>query len=329
MSNLRVNAQGIYWRDSLNTECLVSFQNFFANKSGLSLQPMPTSMQSLPQLFVSLLQDIQERFQDNWCWMLSQSLAVALTIPKLISDSRPMQVLELGCGKGELSYYLAQLMGAINPNSMLYCVSDILESDWEPLIAQVEHSCRLSYLATDYDSISLSPGFFDLIIINSANLPGDAQMILSQSLKLCRKGGQIICIAKDNPLYESIFQLYFSTRKRYEITPLWVIQLASMENCDWEYDVKSSFLPSLKALCHQLSELLSQTSPSAHTQWQNILHEIEVLIPLTVENFDSQWKNRLIILRELLMSYVLAPDQVIQNINRDRLISYLTEINNF
>ena len=327
MTNLRINAQGIFWEDGQGAACLVDFQNYLANKSGLTIQHMPDrSIPSLPQLFLSFFQDIKQRFPENDLLALSYMLTVALAIPKLSSRSRPMQVLELGCGQGILSFYLAQLMGAMNPDSTLCCVSDALEPDWEPLIAQVERPCKLSYLATDYDSISLSPDFFDLVIVNSSNLPGDARMILSQAVRLCRKDAQIICMAQNDPLYESIFQLYFSQRNCYALTPLCVVQSGELSECTWEFDVSSPMLPHVETLLSQISALLSLSAPLTHAQCHKLCHEIEDAVHLAATSFQPHWKHQLLLIREWLISYTLAPDDAVQRIARKNLICHLEEL---
>ncbi len=53
----------------------------------------------------------------------------ALISSELIKSSAPIKVAEFGCTNGEISYNLAEIIGRVNPKSLLCLISDTIGND--------------------------------------------------------------------------------------------------------------------------------------------------------------------------------------------------------
>jgi len=104
-------------------------------------------------------------------------------------DLKPgMRVLDLACGKGITSVFLAKEFGV-----QVYAVDlwDAPDEKWENAKAHgMEH--MITPIQADAKNLSFAPGFFDAIIcVNSYMYFGQDEAYLENILKFLRPGGQI------------------------------------------------------------------------------------------------------------------------------------------
>lgn len=247
---------------------LLDCSDYLSNQSRIPMHTLtdgdvtiPNFLLQLTDRYIGAAGDIKEK--DNQSEYLLINVLIAAV---LIQSSLPVKVLELGCTKGVLSYYLASLLGRFNEKSSLCCVSEVIGNDsenyWLDRITLVEKLPKISMMAADYDNTHLASGCFNIVVINGKEFFGNPDGVVKEAWRLAKKGGMIFCYSWDSPLLESCFDLYFSEREEYELSinsKILVAKctqefLAEKNACDWQMEVEE-YLEQMNVMLKRKMEL--------------------------------------------------------------------------
>ncbi len=293
------------------------------NRSRYPMQVMPDGKTGITRLLLGLM----EKHGEISCGkdFFPFYLLDILVISSLIRTSAPLKVLEIGATSGILSYHLAVLMGKLNRDSLLCCVSNVAgngsKNQWLDRVSMVEEPPNLSMLISDYDATQLQTGNFDLVILNGTDWFDKPYETVREAERLVKKTGTVLCHTKDAPLLESSFKLVFPERREYGISPQEIILAVNDPETAWKQDkppVLDEEMPKL------LQEIRRIVRPGCRPdEVRPFIREIDRCADLAVKYFDTDRKAELIRLKGAALDYLLNIGKETESYYRNELVKIL------
>lgn len=320
MTSIIYEENKIVFLDGDQKKILLDTGNLAANKSRYPMQIDSDKNISIPKLLADLVNEhgIVTNGEGNFVpFYLLDILATSY----LFRTSVPLKVLEIGATSGILSYHLASLMGKLNHESLLCCVSDVIgngsENHWLDMISMVEEPPKLSFLVSDYESTPLETKNFDLVVLNGMDDYDKPYETIREAKRLVKKDGILLCYVKNSPLLESCFKLVFSDREEYMISPQEMILVVTVPDIAWEEE-------KLPVLDEEISKLLQELRQTirpgcSQTEIRPLIQRIDECIDIAINNFDIDKKVELIQWKEMVLNYML-------NIGKELEEDYRNEI---
>lgn len=232
------NSKFIYEGQGGEEKVLLDCGCYLANKSRIPMHRLPgMDYLTVPDLLLGLL---DKEKKNGGELEFPAALMDILLAARLIENPRPLNVLEYGSMKGQISLHLAETLGAFHEGSTLVCAYDTIEPEWMARMAQAEYLPRLSFFAGDFGHLMLAEKYFDIVVINGMANYFQPEEIIADSLRLATEDGILMCYSEDTPLLESTFKLYFEEREEYEISPSKKVLLAYVRNRNWQKESKQN-----------------------------------------------------------------------------------------
>lgn len=283
-------------------QTLLNFKDYLSNKSRISMHRFPTQKHlTIPEFLFALLEWEQKNRNSL---LLPVGLIDGLLANQLIQTSQPIKMLEYGSGQGQLSFYLAELLGAFHEESTLICAHDTIEPEWMDRISKVEHLPKLSFFAGDFGDFQLQEDFFDIVMINGMVNFTEPYQVISDALRLAKNDAVILCYTDDTPLLESSFHLFFEQREEYEISPSSKVMLAKTKDRCWNRQEGSNFAAQALEDIEQAKRMCLAKETDKHTCF-SMLDILKQDIKKAIEIGDIDLKLRLLKEKELLLQYAL------------------------
>lgn len=310
MAHLFVKESQFIFENEEGERVLLDCTDKLANKSRVSMHRLPgQSHPIIPEILIDLFQKLQAEEGDHAA--LFGTLCVLLTA-RLIRSAKPVRLLEYGSGQGNLSVYLAQLLGTFHEKSSLVCAYDAIELEWMERISHIEHPPELTYLAADFGNSGLQKKSFDIVVLNgSADFPQPYD-VLKDAVSLVKTDGVIFCYSDDTPLLESVFKLFFATRDEYEFTPshkIMKIMVAEAAQCSWEEAGAADLLAAVREDLAKAAEMPADGS-CRHGECVQMLEQLQKDIHIAVEQGETELKIQLLAEKErLLNGLIQTPDE--------------------
>lgn len=214
MGSIAATAHSYIYNEDGHDKVLINCKNCIENKSKIPLAVGPNEQLDVRKLIVQIQGDCGKiaaklNVQENFYDYVVNFLAVRV----LMKTAMPLRVLQIGSMGGRLSYQLASLIGAYNPESYFCCVCSAVGNEsgnyWLDWIAQVEHPPKLSMLAADYDDTQLQAKSFDLIVVNGEEPMEQPYHVLQETGRLLKEGGAVLCYSYKQPLLADCFRMVF------------------------------------------------------------------------------------------------------------------------
>ena len=234
MPSISTNQNGIFWEDELtgNKETLLDYQSKLINSGCIISHSNSVSHKPLQRIMRKYLQDCKDLMAEDS--VLKTYLMLTLVTKQVLQCTTPPVLLECGCGDGALSYFLASVLGDLQEQSRLFCLNDIIDPGWLDRIGQVKYPPDINYLASNYKHTGLQQDFFDMVVINGTTYFKDPDVTLQEAIRVLKPDGLLICYSENNPLMESVFQLYFDCRRQYVLNYTSMIQKKKKSDYTWE-----------------------------------------------------------------------------------------------
>ncbi len=285
---------------------LLDTGHLMLNRSRYPMQPMGDGRNDIPSLIVDLAKDHEEiggRKEDLFAAYLLDILLASY----LIRTSAPLKVLEIGATSGILSYHLATLMGKLNKESTLCCVSNVIgntsENYWLDRVSLVEETPNLSILVSDYEDTQLETAHFDIVVLNGAERFDKPYETIREAERLIKKDGVLLCHVKDAPLLESCFKLVFPERREYEISQQEMILAVTDPGNSWEQEKLPVLEDEVSKLLYGLRQVIG--SGCRPEKAGSFIQEIDRCVDLAMEYLDIDRKVGLIQLKGSALDYML------------------------
>jgi len=305
---------------------LLNSYELLANKSRLPMHTLKDNL-TIPKLILALKEQHEEISKGTEEQSFPVYLLDILMTSYLIRTSAPVKVLEIGAVSGILSYHLATLMGELNKESTLCCVSNIIGNEsanhWLDRISMVEQPPNLSLIVSDYADTQLASENFDIVVINGTVWFDKPFEILREAERLLKKDGILICHIKKAPLLESSFKLLFSERQEYELSPLEKILITISQGESWGKEIEPILETEVSKL---LGELLQMVKTERNSdEIRPFIHIIDQYIDKAIKNCDIKMKVELLQLKELILDYMLNIGKEFGEFYKEKLILYVKE----
>lgn len=220
MNNFAFENHRFVYTNTNGKKVLLDCRDYLYNKSRVPFHSLDGTL-TIPDILSNLLEEYSEVYRGTEEYIMGfyYTLLGVLVTAEHIKTSAPKKVMEIGCGTGILSYHLATLLGKLHPQSLLYSISNTIgnESDnqWLDYISQVEELPKIAFAAVDYEELHLRDEHFDITIINVCEQMEQTKQMVEEAIRVTKTGGKIICLAKFQPLLESIFQLLLPENEEY------------------------------------------------------------------------------------------------------------------
>lgn len=197
--------------DDDRQETLLDMNDLMLNKSRYPMQVLPDGKTGIPKL-ISKLKQMHGEIIPNKDVFPSYLIDI-ITTSYLIRTSAPLNVLEIGATSGILSYHLAVLMGKLNRESLLCCVSNVVgngsENYWLDRISMVTEPPNLSMLVSDYEATQLETENFDIVVLNGTDRFDKPYETVREAQRLVKKNGSVICHIKNAPFWKAALNWSF------------------------------------------------------------------------------------------------------------------------
>lgn len=309
--------------DGNRKEILLDMNHLMRNKSRYPMQVLPDRETGIPKLIIKL-KDMHKGLncgEDVFPSYLMDIIAASY----LIRTSAPLKVLEIGATSGILSYHLAVLMGKLNRESLLCCVSNVVgngsENHWLDRVSMVEEPPNLSMLVSDYEATQLETGNFDIVILNGTDRFDKPYETVLEAERLIKKNGALLCHVKDAPFLESSFKLVFPKRREYEISPQETILAVLNPENSWVQEKPPGLEDEISKLFHEMRQVVK---PGCRPdEVRPCIQGIDRCTDLAMGNYDIDRKVKLIQLKGAALDYMLNIGKEFEEYYRNELIEKL------
>lgn len=293
--------------DDNRRKVLLDISHFMLNRSRYPMQYLSDEGDDIPGLILQLKERHLEINADGADEVFPYFLLDIIVTSHLIRTSVPLKVLEIGAVNGTLSYHLATLMGKLNPESLLCCVSSEIGNSsgnhWLDRVSMVEEPPNLSLLVSDYEATQLETNHFDIVVLNGA-VPIDKPCeTIREAQRLVKKNGVLLCHVKDAPFLESCFKLVFPERQEYEISPQEMILAAENPEVSWGQEEMPVLEDEVSGLLHELRQTVK---PGCRpVEIRPLIRRIDECADVAVKCLDIDRKVELLQLKEIVLDYML------------------------
>lgn len=292
-----------YWEEEGKRSCLLNCNKFLSNKSKIPMHSINGEIRTILDIIEELLNVEIQRGNDEES--IQQMLLLdLLLIIQLMSTSKPLKVLEIGCHEGNISYHFASILGEFNKESIFYCMSDQMESEWLRRMEQVKELPHLSFLATDYEEAILEKEAFDIIFLNGEIQTKKEYQVLERTLSFLKEEGSLMVYSNGTPLLESTFQLLFKKREEYRFSPMKAVLVGKKRNRDWYRKMENVLEESIQ-LVKKIEIELDRENFDAEL-WNSLLKQVDLIIEKEMKQKNIEQKEQWLNVKERMLDYWLS-----------------------
>jgi len=310
MASIKWNHSTILFKGTDGQDSIIaSFTNNLANKSRISFHKLNGQEHITASDVFSDLHELYEKLapEEQKTNQVAVTLILALLVRELSHTSKPVRMLELGCGDGVISCLLGTLLGKYSPESSLFCMSDIIEPGWLDKIALVDDPPKVSYIASDYDFTNLNEHSFDFVVLNGSTFFTSPNDVIKEALRVLRPDGILISYVNDAPLLDSLLRFYFAKQERYELSPVKFVQLVRARDLWWEDKGKTPFLSKVPKLFQKIDESLDDEA-LFEEHYREYIRELDTYYDAAVEQYDLDHKKILIAVKADILDVILSKE---------------------
>lgn len=323
MSEVTCEDGHLVFIDGDRREALLDISHLMLNKSRYPMQVLPDGKTGITRLLLKLAEKHGEISHGGDFFPFY--LLDIIVISRLIRTSAPLKVLEIGATNGILSYHLAVLMGKLNRESMLCCVSNVVgnasKNQWIDRVSMVVEPPSLSMLVSDYDATQLQTGNFDIVILNGTDRFDKPYETVREAERLVKKSGAVLCHAEYAPLLESCFKLIFPERREYKISPWEMILAAYDPETAWKQDKPPVLEEEMAKLLQEMRGIVKLGCRPDGVR--SFIREIDRCADLAVKYFDTGRKIELLRLKCAALDYMLNIGKEFEGYYRNELVKML------
>ena len=146
----------------------------------------------------------------------------------------PLKVAEFGCENGVLSYHIAPLLAAYDPEAQYANICSGVENDnhnrWLSIISQTTRPSNTALIASGYKNTMLESKLFDVTVINGTVHYDDPMKTVKEASRITKDTGIIICFSDYQYLLEDSFKLAFDSFKEWRFSSRYTIIRAENTN---------------------------------------------------------------------------------------------------
>lgn len=324
-----INSQVIFTDNNQQNQILLDMHHFLNNKSRIPMHSIQENGPTILRFLSDLIQKNETTIANLTPIKKLQYITLdTLLIAELIKSAAPVKVAEFGCTYGELSYNLTEVIGKFHPNSFLCLISNTIGNNSSntclDFITQAESFPELSMVYSDYVKTNLADNTFDFVIINGDISYENPYDVIKEAERITKKNGTIFCCSCENHLLNSTFQLIFSERKEYTLTPADVIITTEKIDNSWEHKYADNYFSELSTL---IASLKDEVNTQNRTDiYKKYIKQLDKCIDIAIAQYNIEVKLMLIQIKENLLDYINYSNTIHKNFYQNKLLSSISNI---
>lgn len=177
---------------------------------------------------------------------------------------------------------------------------------------------------SDYAKTNLADNTFDFTVINGDIAYENPYEVIKEAERITKENGIIFCCSHENYLLASTFQLIFSNRKEYSITPMDVIITAKKTNDKWDRKEDIDYRSEFNTAMYQLKKEIE--GANRIEVYRECVKKLNKYIDISIKQYDMEKKLNLIQLKENLLDYMNHLNTVHKEFYQKKLLSMLRNI---
>ena len=144
-------------------------------------------------------------------------------LKKYIEDSKKLNIMEIGCDYGQLSFVLRDFLNALDDNEInLYCLTDEMSmqemNSWSEFVKLLDKTDTISKIIGTYNKMKIFDNSFDVVIINGMTKFIEPEEVIDYASRVVKEdNGIIICISEKQWLLSDFIQIKYNRAIIYDI----------------------------------------------------------------------------------------------------------------
>lgn len=324
MKRIELTKEHLCYEDDDSHVCKVTeFTNYIDNNGRIPMHSFDNS-QTVPQVLsnlynksISIFEDILHEDE------LGEYLIISGKFISVLSTlSGSIKIAEIGASSGILSYYLAELTGIMNRESLLCLLCDEIGSGSKnysrDYLGNVSVMPRMSVVASSYDDTLLDTNGFDIVFLNGSEYFDKPFEIIKEAERMLRENGYLFCYIKDNTILRNAFRLAFENCDEYHFSDTSELLFVRYNSkISWRGQVPESIDLLIEKLIFDIkSEIKSRKKTSELGCFSEIADE---LADRAVKEKNTEAKIKLLSIKEALLNYILNDNDEFDEFYYDKL----------
>ncbi len=280
---------------------LIDLQNLLGNRSHVPLITGSQHRPSLTDMINKLMRTHKAYFQEQLADLQECILIDFLAVRRLMRSAEPLQIVEIGAADGILSFHLASMVGQYNEESVLCCVSEREDTQWEENVSKVEKPPKISRRINSLERTGLLSDQYDIVILNSREPFKDIEKVVREAGRLVSSEGILICLEKGIPSLARAFEKSFAKHEIFDVNSETTVlyaesQKSSASSSEVPEDVKET-----ERYLNCLSRIL-QDGGAEQEQFRACYKELDKRIDAAMKASQLDLKVKLIDFQEQVLT---------------------------
>lgn len=284
MGEIRYEDKRFWYIDEKKKQVLIDLRRCIDNISRVPVIDDGTVWVSMMQI-INRLQEIHGAMDaDAENTQFDYVLLDFLLARCCMRSALPLHAVEIGGMDGIWSFHMAFMMGQYHPSSLLCSVCNGIGNEsgnqWLDKISLVGEPPRLSMLAADYEDTMLQTDGFDIAAVNGRGVFEHPYPVIKEAERLVKKGGVILCYAKNQPALSEAFQQRFPDCECFETGRNTSILVVEYQGSSGEEFPEASCKEAAEAYLAEAGKLLSGKAEKEQLRacWKQLDHYIDTAI---------------------------------------------------
>jgi len=337
MAKIEYGITGVFYKsDAGERRCILDFLDYYGNLGAVAFHaidregnPNVDARHTMPVIVRELFSESNALANavDNSLDAQSAAITIALVIRQSLLGYRPLKILEIGCNQGLLTSLLVRTAVAVHPSSRVYALSeDLYDDKFVDIISGLGDSLdNLSLLTTSLQSDMLRDAFFDVTIINGAQLIEAPEEVTENSLRVTRPGGYLVCLTEGDSWLRDCFTALPGSYEEYDISPDNGKSVLVKTVSDADQSGISSPQQRFADLCSGLKSVLAGDGNIEPAQLHNAVAILTEMEQYAIELFDIRdidFKQRINDAKENALNALYTTDAEFRELCLERLIVF-------
>lgn len=321
-ASLKISEQGLFLYQSGGEHpiMIIDFNDFFGNLGAVSLHSLDSkNTGTIPAIIRNIAAEYNEKapYMENPPEVVSVMLTACFLIKQSMSRYKPRNILEIGCKNGSLSYFITKTALAIQPDSRVFCLSEVFCGQvFMKILSELgDVAANLSLLTTGQEAEILRDNYFDFVVINGGEFMKNPADVIANAVRVAQTGGVLLCLTQGQHLLHNCFAACVDGYGEYFIADDSSVLVKVIDNKDKEA-LQDSAVNHLYAemrnldcdVCRVLDDVNAAAPAELEAAARKLSRMENIAIELFAELEDIELKYVLNCTKGTLLDYIYTSD---------------------